>query len=152
MKKYILLLCSTPLLISMMTSCRSIKDIEYKEVKNIKLDKAGFSSLIIKADVVYYNPNKFSVEVNQANVDIFLNNNFLGNSKQTVQTKIPRESNFIIPLQIEIDNKNLLKNGLNALFNKEVTIKMKGQVRAGKAGIFKTFPIDYQTVQKNPIF
>jgi LEA14-like dessication related protein len=152
MKNHLLILCSTLLFSILMTSCRSVKDLEYKEVKNVKLDKAGFSSIIVKADVVYYNPNKFSVEVNQANVDIFLNDNFLGNSKQTVQTKIPRESIFILPLQIEIDNKNLLKNGLNALFNKEVTLKMKGSVRAGKAGIFKTFPIDYKTVQKNPLF
>lgn len=152
MKNYSLLLYTSILLIVTMTSCRTVKDLEYKEVKNIKLDKAGFSSIIVKADVVYYNPNKFSVEVNQANVDIFLNDNFLGNSKQIVQTKIPKESIFILPLQVEIDNKNLLKNGLNALFNKEVTLKMKGSVRAGKAGIFKTFPIDYKTVQKNPLF
>lgn len=152
MKKILLLLYPTLLVIIIMSSCRSIKDLEYKEVKNIKLNKVGFSSIVLGADVVYYNPNKFGVEVNHADVDIFVNDNFLGNSKQTVQTKIPRESIFILPIRIEIDNKNLLKNGLNALFNKEVTLKMKGSVRAGKAGVFKTFPIDYKTVQKNPLF
>lgn len=136
------------LLLTILPSCRSPKELVYRDIRNISLESMGFSSSLLKADLEYYNPNNFSLELRRTDVDVFVNNQLLGHSTQEVQVKIPKRGNFIIPLKLDLDMKNLLKNGLAALFNKEVNLKVTGKIKLGKAGVFKTFPIDYSTTQK----
>jgi LEA14-like dessication related protein len=143
------LLCTLPLF---MTSCRTPKDLEFREFKNLSLENIGFSGASLKVDVVYYNPNNFSLELNRTDLDIFVDSNFLGHSSQDIQVKVPKRDIFTIPLKVELDMKNLLKNGITSLFNKEVNVKVLGKVKVGKAGVFKSFNVDYQTVQKLSLF
>ncbi|HPH85460.1 MAG TPA: LEA type 2 family protein [Ferruginibacter sp.] len=143
------LLCTLPLF---MTSCRTPKDLEFREFKNLSLENIGFSGANLKVDVVYYNPNNFSLELNRTDLDIFVDSNFLGHSSQDIQVKVPKRDIFTIPLKVELDMKNLLKNGITSLFNKEVNVKVLGKVKVGKAGVFKSFNVDYQTVQKLSLF
>ena len=134
------------------TSCRAPKDLEFREFKNLALDNLGFSSAKLKVDVVYYNPNNFGLELNRTDVDIFVDSTFLGHSAQDVQVKVPKRDIFTIPLVVDLDMKNLIKNGITAFFNKEVNIKVVGRVKVGKAGVFKSFPLTYQTRQKLDFF
>jgi len=142
---FIFLLLAYPAILS---SCRSPKDLEFREFKNLALENIGFSAAKLKVDVVYYNPNNFGLELNRTDLDIFVDSSFLGHSAQDVQVKVPRREQFSIPLVIDLDMKNLLKNGITALLNKEVNIKVVGRVKVGKAGVFKSFPLTYTTRQK----
>lgn len=131
-----------------LTSCRAPKDLEFREFRNISVDNIGFSGATLKVDVVYYNPNNFSLELNRTDLDIFVDSIFLGHSTQDLQVKIPRRENFSVPLQVELDMKNLLKNGLTGLLNKQVLVRVAGKVKIGKAGVYKTFDLNYETVQQ----
>lgn len=92
------------------------------------------------------------MELNRTDLDIYVDNNYLGHSSQDLQVAIPRRDIFTIPLKIDLDMKNLLLNGLTTLLNKEVNIRLLGKVKVGKAGVFKNFNVDYQTVQKFSMF
>ena len=135
-----------------MTSCRSPKDPVFKEFKNVSVENIGFSGANLKVDVVYYNPNNFGLELNRTDLDIFIDSTFLGHSTQDLQVKIPRREDFIIPLKVELDMKNLLKNGLTSFLNKQVVVKVIGKIRVGKAGVYKVFDLNYETVQQLPLF
>lgn len=135
-----------------MTSCREPKDLVFRDFKNISLSDVNFSTAKLTMDLVYYNPNNFSLELNKTDLDIFVNNNFLGKSLQDIQVKIPKRQEFTVPLKVDVDMKNLLKNGLNTLFNKEVSIRFLGKVKVGKAGVMKNFNVDYTTLQEIPLF
>ncbi len=143
-----------PLLVCILlfSACHSPKDLEFREFKNLRLQKLGFSSTQLKVDLVYYNPNNMSLELNRTDLDVYLGNTYFGHSAQNVQVKIPNRKLFIVPLVVDVDMKNLLKNSLTTLLKKEVTIRVVGKIRIGKAGVFKTFPLDYQTVQQVPAF
>ena len=112
------------------------------------VENIGFAGANLNVDVIFYNPNNFSLELRRTDVDVFINDQLLGHTTQDVQLKIPKRNSFVVPVSLAVDMKNLLKNGLIALFNKEVTIRVLGKVKLGKAGVFKTFPVDYQTIQK----
>lgn len=131
-----------------MSSCRAPKDLEFRSFKNVKLDNIGFSGTILKVDVEYYNPNNFGLELNRTDLDIYVDSTYLGHSSQNLQVRIPRRDIFTVPLEVEIDMKNLLKNGLVGMLRKEVLIRVIGKVKVGKAGVFKTFDMNYQTVQQ----
>lgn len=130
------------------SSCQSPKDLEFREYNNITLDKMGFTASTLKVNLVYYNPNNFGMDLKRTELDIYIDSNFLGHSSQELQVAIPKRDVFTIPLLINVDMKNLLKNGLLSLVNKEVSIRTVGTVKVGKAGVYKSFKVDYSTVQQ----
>ena len=135
-----------------MTGCRAPKDLEFREFNNLSVDKLGFSASALKVNLVYYNPNNFGMELNRTELDIFVDSTFLGHSSQELQVPIPRRDVFTIPLKIDLDMKNLLRNGLLTLINKEVKIRAVGNVKVGKAGVYKNFKVDYTTIQQFSMF
>lgn len=136
----------------LLSSCREPQDLEFRDFKNLKVENLGFSSAALLVDLVYYNPNNFGLELNRTELDIFVDSNYLGHSRQDVQVQIPSRKEFTIPLKVDLDMKNLLKNGLNAFLNKEVDVRVLGKVKVGKAGIFKNFNVDYTTRQSFDLF
>ena len=103
------------ILLILASSCQAPKDLVYRDFKNLKVEKVGFASTTLKVDLVYYNPNNFGLQLKYTDLDIFINNNYLGHSSQDYQITIPRLSEFSMPLAIEVDMKNLLKNAFPTL-------------------------------------
>lgn len=147
-----LLLWYTVLTALIMTSCHSPKDLEFRDFNGLSLDKAGFTASALKINLVYFNPNNFGLEVNRTELDIYIDSNYLGHSSQLLQVEVPKRDVFTIPLRIDVDMKNLLKNGLIALMNKEVSVRAVGTVKLGKAGVYKNFKVDYSSRQQFSYF
>ena len=140
------------LLVFFMTSCRAPKDLVYRDFKNLSIDKLGFGSSKIKLDLVCYNPNNFGLQLKNTDLDITLDDNYLGHTAQEYQVTIPKRGEFTLPVEIEVDMKNMLKNTLNTLMGKEVLVKVTGKVKVGKANVFKSFPVNYESRQKLSVF
>lgn len=134
------------------TSCREPKDLEFREFHNLTVEKIGFSAAALKVDLVYYNPNNFGLELNRTDLDIYIDNNYLGHSSQDLQIAIPKRDIFTLPLKVDLDTKNVLKNGLITLLSKQVNVRLLGKVKVGKGGVYKSFNVDYQTVQNFSLF
>lgn len=146
--KYLPTLLIILILTNLLTSCSTPKELEYRDFKNLTIEKIGFSSSAIKMDLIYYNPNNFGLELNRMDLDVFINNNYLGKTSQEYQISIPRREEFSIPIKIDVDMKNLFKNGLTTFLNDEVTIKVTGTLRVGKLNVFKNFPVNYEGKQQ----
>jgi Late embryogenesis abundant protein len=130
-----------------MTSCRAPKELEYRSFKNFSSEKLGFSSSIFKVDLIYFNPNNFGLELKRTDLDIYIDNNYLGHTQQDYQIHIPRKSEFTLPIKVEVDMKNAYKNAFPALLGKEVLVKIVGKVKLGKANVYKTFNVNYESKQ-----
>lgn len=143
---------STIIFLFFITSCRAPKDLEFRAFENISMENIGFSGAMLKVNVVYYNPNNYSLELNRTDLDLYVDSTYLGHSAQELQVKIPRRQEFSVPLKVELDMKNILKNGLTSLMNKQVLVKVIGKVKIGKAGVYKTFDLNYQTMQQLSLF
>ncbi len=150
--KYLPTLLIFFLLTNLLISCSVPKELEYRDFKNLTIEKMGFSSSAIKMDLIYYNPNNFGLELNKMDLDIFINNNYVGGTLQDYQISIPRREEFSIPIKIDVDMKNLLKNGFTTFLNNEVTIKVTGTIRIGKLNVFKNFPVNYEGKQQFTLF
>jgi len=135
-----------------MSSCRTPQDLVFRDFSNLALDKLGFSASILKVDLIYYNPNNFGMELKRTELDIYVDSTFLGHSSQELQVAIPKRDVFTIPLKVDLDMKNLFKNGLTSLFNKTVNVRAVGTIKVGKAGVYKNFNIDYTSEQEIPLF
>lgn len=152
MKNNLTLACLLLILAYIFPSCREPKELEFRQFKNVELERLGFAGANLKVDLIYYNPNNFGLELNRTDLDIFVDSTYLGHSSQDIQIAIPKRDIFTIPLKVELDMKNLLKNGLVTLMSKEVTVRLLGKVKVGKGGVFKNFTVDYQTVQNFSLY
>ncbi|MBK8494656.1 MAG: hypothetical protein IPL50_06260 [Chitinophagaceae bacterium] len=92
------------------------------------------------------------MQLKYTDLDIYIDNNLLGHSSQDYQITIPKLSEFTMPLQIEVDMKNLLKNAFSTFLGKEVLVKITGTVKLGKANVYKTFPVSYEGLQRFTTF
>jgi len=139
---------ATLLLFLLMSSCREPKELEYRDFTNLGSEKLGFTTSIITVDIIYYNPNNFGLELKRTDLDIFIDNNYLGHTGQDYQIHIPKRGEFTLPLKIEVDMKNAYKNALPALFGQEVMVKVTGKVKLGKANVYKSFDVNYEGKQR----
>ena len=134
------------LLTLLLVSCSTPKELEYRDFRNFSIQKIGFSTSSAKMDMIYYNPNGFGLQLKRTELDIFVNGVLLGHSSQEYQITIPKKEQFIIPITMDIDMKNLIKNSLTTLFNKEVNVKVTGSIKIGKANVFVSFPVNYEGI------
>lgn len=151
-RKHFPILLLLQLLTILLIGCSTPKEIEYREYRNFTIEKLGFASSKIKIDLVYYNPNNFGLQLKQTELDVYINNYYLGHTMQDYQVTIPRKMDFTIPVSMDVDMKNLLKNGLTVFFNKEVTLKMTGRIKVGKANVFMNVPVNYEGKQSFTLF
>ena len=134
------------------SSCQAPKELVYRDFKNLKVEKVGFAATTLKVDLIYYNPNNFGLQLKYTDLDIYVDNNYLGHSSQDYQITISKLAEFTMPLAIEVDMKNLLKNALPTLLGKEVMVKITGTVKLGKANVYKNFPVSYEGLQRFSAF
>lgn len=140
------------ILVFLATSCQAPKELVYRDFKNLSIEKIGFGGSSLKVDLIYYNPNNFGLQLKYTDLDIYVDNNYLGHSAQDYQITIPRLAEFTLPLQIELDMQSILKNALPTLMGKEVLLKISGKVKLGKGNVFKTFPVAYETRQRFTLY
>ncbi len=133
-------------------SCSSPKALEYVTYHNLSIEKLGFTNSTISLNLEYYNPNNFGMQLKNTDLDIFINGNLLGHSVTDSTIRIPRRDTFSIPVKFNVDMQNAFKNALNTLVGKEVLVKLSGKVRVGKANVFMSFPVDYESKQTFSLF
>lgn len=128
-------------------SCAAPKALEYREFRNFKIERLGFSTSTVKMDMIYFNPNNFGLQLKRTDLDVFINDVYLGRTSQEYQVTIEKKNNVTIPIQLQVDMRNLYKNSLNVLFRNTVQLKVTGTVKVGKANVFLNFPVSYEAAQ-----
>jgi len=143
------LLCFT--LVSMI-GCKKPKSLRYVGLQNLDVPSIGIGKSVLTADVRFYNPNNFNMRLKEVEVDIIVNEKYLGHSKLDTLIRIPKNDTFYIPIKVNVDMKTLLTNSLMAVLSNEVNVKIEGRTKIGKGGIYFNFPILYQGKQKLKLF
>lgn len=138
--------------IAILLSCSKPQGFEYRDIKNVEIQQLGFNKSAIKMDLVYYNPNKFGVDLKHVDCDVYIDNSYLGKYILDTAMHIAKKSEFTLPSTINVDMKNIFKNSFHFLLNKEVLVTVKGNTRVGKAGIFVTVPFNYEARHSVDLF
>jgi LEA14-like dessication related protein len=153
MKKLISKSFLSALLVCCMAACSAPKELVYKDFNSFSLNKLGLGSSSVKMNLVYYNPNNFGLQLKRTDLDIYIDGTYLGHTSQDYQITIPKLTEFSLPISMEVDMKNVFKNALNTLFSKEVTVKVTGRIKLGKANVFFGMPVNYEGKQQlSPLF
>ncbi|HEX6915927.1 MAG TPA: LEA type 2 family protein [Chitinophagaceae bacterium] len=133
-----------PILIILLAGCAKPQGFDYRDIRNFKVEKLGFNKSTVSMDLVYYNPNNFGVQLRKVDCDVYINEKFLGKYLLDTVMTIPRKAEFTLPSRMEVDMKNVFRNTLSVLVNKDVLVKVKGTTRVGKGSFFINVPVDYE--------
>jgi len=129
-------------------SCAKPKDLEYVDFRNLKVVKWGFKESTVGMDIEFYNPNKSRLQLKKADVDVYINNTYLGKSTLDTLIRIPARDTFLLPVTMRVQTGGALTNILRIVSDSSVLIRMEGHASFGKGGVFLNYPIKYEGQQK----
>src|SRR5687768_12758799 len=92
----------TSFILMLVLGCSKPKDLEYLDFENFQVHEIGMGESVISADLKYYNPNNFRLKLKDGELDVSLNNTFMGHSKLDTLLEIPRKDTFLIPLKMKV--------------------------------------------------
>jgi LEA14-like dessication related protein len=146
MKRLLLILVPAALFL---VSCKSgnIKEPEYREIQNVHIEDVGLLQTTAGFDMVYYNPNDFSVELTTARGDIYIDNMYFGRFSIKDKVSVRKRQEFIVPALIKMDNISAVKNHREIFQKKQAMIRIEGFATVRKAGFNKEVPIRYEGIQ-----
>lgn len=133
-------------------SCSSPKGLEYRDYRNLKVEKLGFDNSTVSLNIQYYNPNNFRMQLRNTDLDIFINGKLFGHSSTDTLIQIPRKDTFSLPVKFDVNMQTVYQNALNTLFGKEVLLRIAGKIKVGKASVFMYFPVNYESKERFFLF
>lgn len=130
------------------TGCMRFQSLEYRDIENFSISNVGMSESVVSADLKYMNPNNFGMQLKHAEVDVYINNKYMGKSVLDTLINIPKKDSFLVPVSMKVSMGNILSNAVDVWLLKEASIKLEGTAKLGKAGIYKNVPIRYEGKQQ----
>ena len=130
------------------SSCSKPKPPQYVGYENFRLEKASLSNSILATDVKLYNPNGYNLQLKSAALDVYFNDKFLGHSTLDSLIILPAKDTATFPLRLQASAKDILSNSAKLLLNPDVKIRISGNAKAGRSGIFVNVPINYEGMQR----
>lgn len=139
MKRFILLL----LVAGMLISCGKLKDPVFKGIENVKMNGLGMQESFVTLDIRYLNPNGFKGKLKNAEGDAWIDSIYLGHFIVDTLVHIPPNSDFLVPVKLMIDMKQMLKHSMTAFLKEDVLLRITGKAKAGKSGFYRNFSLNY---------
>ena len=135
------------LLVSLMTlviSCVPKEQIVLRQIKDVVVDASSGPKL--KANAIFYNPNKTKMKLKKINVDIFINDKKSANVDQDLKTVIPAQGEFTVPLEVNLNIKELglLDTIFGMIGGKTFDVHYKGFLKINYKGVPVRIPVDYK--------
>lgn len=146
MKKILLTIAPAIILFA---SCKTanIKEPEYREIRNVSIKDVGLLKTTAGLDIVYYNPNNFSVQLNDADGEVYVDNILLGRFSLDEKVDVKKRREFVVPALLKLNNLNALINHQELWNKKQAKIRIEGTARMKKAGYSTDVPFKYEGMQ-----
>ena len=143
MKKLLLLLAPAFLFF---ISCKTgqIRGPEYREIRGVRIMDVDLLHTTAGLDLVYYNPNDFGVQLNEASGDVYIDGMHLGRFGINDKVKVGKRTEFVVPAVIKLDNISAIRNHKDIINKQEAVIRIEGFARVKKSGYSKEVPIRYE--------
>ena len=143
------LLSSFIIAVIFLASCKTadLKEPEYRDIRNARLIEAGLLQSTAGIDLVYYNPNNYSVNVSQARGEVYIDNKYVGRLELAEKVSVKKNAEFVLPALIKLDNVSVIKNQSDIYNRKEVLLRIEGMATLNKSGFSKELPFKYEKTE-----
>jgi LEA14-like dessication related protein len=130
-------------------SCSKPVAPEYLGFRNFSVDNFSMDSALLHADLAFYNPNTFVMELKRGDVNVYLDDKLANHYVLDSTINIPKKDTFYVPLNLRVSPKLLISSAINMfLNNNKIKVRMVGTIHVKRSGVGFTVPIDYETMQQ----
>jgi LEA14-like dessication related protein len=146
MKKYTSSIFLLLIICLLFAGCQRPKEpIVLRQIKDVVADASSEPKL--KAEAVFYNPNKIRMKLRKIKVDVFINGKRTAEIDQDFRTVIPAQDEFSVPLEVKLAMKELgfLDTVLGMIGGKKMEIRYVGSLKLTYHGVPVRVPVDYKS-------
>jgi LEA14-like dessication related protein len=132
-------------LIVFMLGCQAPEeDIKLVDIRDVVL--AASSDPTLRANAVFFNPNRVRGRLKKIDVEIYVNGKKAATVDQTLKTAIPANAEFTVPLEVKLALKEMgfMDTLFGMLGGKKFDIHYKGSLRLNYRGLPIRVPVDHK--------
>jgi LEA14-like dessication related protein len=126
------------------------KSPSFINLDNVKIVSANASKVVLQGDAIFNNPNAIAGNLTKTDIHIKINNVDITDIEQNTSIEVPKNSNFIVPVNFSFnpkkltqDNDGFLQNAIKSFLSNELAIEYAGYVTIEVLGIGFDVPVDY---------
>jgi LEA14-like dessication related protein len=129
----------------LVTGCQKPdEDIVLRHIRDVVVDAT--SEPMLKANAIFYNPNKVRGRLKKIDIEIFVNGKKAASVDQSLKTSIPAAAEFTVPLEVKLALKEIgiMDTIFGMIGGKKFKIHYKGSLRLTYHGFPINVPVDYE--------
>jgi LEA14-like dessication related protein len=137
------------LFVSFVISCSKPEAPDYLGFRDFTVDNISMDSALLHAQLAFYNPNTFVMELKRGDVNVYLDDKLANHYVLDSTIDIPKRDTFFVPLNLRVSPKLLLGSAISMLMNNnKIKVRMVGSIRVKRGGIGFTVPINYEVMEQ----
>lgn len=127
-------------------SCFEFEELNFKGIEKYELVDQKADELKLRIYLRIENLNKFAIILKKSDLDLQLNDTFIGTATTSDKVKLDKKTEAVYPITLTIKGKGALKKSMEVLganLNKPVKFSAKGKVTGKAYGISKTMDVAF---------
>lgn len=133
------------LAMAVLAGCRKPdQDIVLRQIRDVVVDAS--SDPMLKANAIFYNPNKVRGRLRKIDVEIFVNGKKAASVDQSLKMSIPAQAEFTVPLEVKLAMKELglMDTIFGMIGGKTFEVHYKGSLKLSYRGVPINVPVNYK--------
>lgn len=131
-----------------LSSCNKPESPQFKYLDNIVVELESLSTANLHAEAVLFNPNKNTITIKGADIDIMMDDKVIAVLEENYDIKAVGNEEFLVPLDVKIRLKDLNLNAIGSalgLFGDSgQEIRYLGKIRVKAYGVPFSVKVDYK--------
>jgi LEA14-like dessication related protein len=130
---------------SLFLSCSGFGDIQVGEIEDVRLRKLALRSVEFDVKLTIDNPTAFRYRITDVDLDVFINNEFIGNIRNVDNVLIPSRSSELYTFPLRADFSNILKGALSMYsfyLDRNAEISISGTITARSFPFSRKIPVN----------
>jgi hypothetical protein len=131
-----------------LSACDKPQSPEFKYLDNVVVNLESLTSANLHAEAVLHNPNKNTITIKSADIDIIVGEKVIAALEQDFDIKALGNADFTIPLDVQIKlrdlNLNAIGSALGLLGAKGQEIRYLGKIKVKAYGVPFSVKVDYK--------
>ena len=114
------------------SACQSTKNVsepEFRDISDVRVLETNLLKTTAGANMIYYNPNNFGIELSSARGEVYVDNTYFGSFALDQGVHVKKLSEFVLPVTIKIDNISAIKNHSDIYKKKEAMVRIEQPVQ-----------------------
>lgn len=134
----------TLILLVLMMACAKPSSLDYIGINKIDIVNWGFPNSELEIELQFFNPNRQNFQLKETDIELHLNDIYLGRAILDSVIFVPKLDSVDIPLKMSVSTLGAASNIIRGLQDSSFRVRLNGNTKLGKSGIFINYPVKYE--------